>query len=106
LVEAAKAVQEVLGERQDAAVARPVFREIAVQAHPEGESTFTYGLLHERQIARGAAGGGPAVGCMANDTAPREALPTLRPYGRSAETTPNRPGGGPMDHPRVRSGRP
>jgi CHAD domain-containing protein len=52
LVEAAKAVQEVLGERQDAAVARPVLREIAVQAHPEGESTFTYGLLHERQIAR------------------------------------------------------
>jgi hypothetical protein len=67
--------------------------------------------LHLRPAARagdraGAAGGGPAVGCMANDTAPGEALPTLRPYGRSAEITPNRPGEGPMDHPRVRSGRP
>ena len=40
-----KAVQELLGEHQDTAVARPVLRELAVQAHLDGGNGFTYGLM-------------------------------------------------------------
>jgi len=49
LGKAAKALQEILGEHQDAVVARPVLREIAVAAQVDGESAFTFGLLHERE---------------------------------------------------------
>jgi CHAD domain-containing protein len=49
LVARVKQVQELLGDHQDAVVARPVLREIAVAAHLEGENGFTYGLLHEQQ---------------------------------------------------------
>lgn len=45
-------VQEVLGDRQDAVVARPVLREIAAQAHLNGENAFTYGVLHEIEAGR------------------------------------------------------
>lgn len=43
-----KKVQSVLGEHQDAVIARRVARELGVRAHLSGESAFTYGLLHER----------------------------------------------------------
>jgi CHAD domain-containing protein len=49
LGKAAKALQEILGEHQDAVVARPVLRELAVAAQGDGESAFTFGLLHERE---------------------------------------------------------
>lgn len=44
-----KAVQEVLGEYQDGVVAREALRDLALQAHRGGESTFTYGVLFERE---------------------------------------------------------
>jgi CHAD domain-containing protein len=43
-----KAVQSVLGEHQDAVIARALAREIGVQAHLAGENAFSYGLLYER----------------------------------------------------------
>ncbi len=46
LARASKAVQDVLGEHQDAVVARSWLREHAVQAGVDGESSFTYGRLH------------------------------------------------------------
>ncbi|WP_405407539.1 CHAD domain-containing protein [Streptomyces sp. NBC_01124] len=46
LGERAKAVQLLLGEHQDAVVARHTLRELAVAAHGAGESAFTWGLLH------------------------------------------------------------
>jgi CHAD domain-containing protein len=47
--EKAKAVQTLLGEHQDSVVARPVLRELGVQAHLDGENGFTFGLLHGRE---------------------------------------------------------
>jgi CHAD domain-containing protein len=55
LGKAAKALQEILGEHQDAVVARPVLRELAVAAQADGESAFTFGLLHERETGAGRA---------------------------------------------------
>ncbi|MFI0818053.1 CHAD domain-containing protein [Streptomyces sp. NPDC021098] len=48
-------VQELLGDHQDSVVAREALRELAVQAHAAGESTFTVGLLYGREEARAAA---------------------------------------------------
>jgi CHAD domain-containing protein len=45
LAKAAKRVQTVLGEHQDAAVTRQLVRDVAAQADVAGESTFTYGRL-------------------------------------------------------------
>ncbi|HEY2206971.1 MAG TPA: CYTH and CHAD domain-containing protein [Pseudonocardia sp.] len=47
-----KKVHTVLGEHQDAVVARPVIRELAVQAHLDGGNGFTHGVLHGREAAR------------------------------------------------------
>jgi CHAD domain-containing protein len=44
-----KAVQQLLGEHHDAVVARPVLREIGMQAHLDGENGYTFGLLHGQQ---------------------------------------------------------
>ncbi|HYY10115.1 MAG TPA: CYTH and CHAD domain-containing protein [Kineosporiaceae bacterium] len=44
--QAMKAVQEVLGEHQDGAVARAELRTLAEAADAAGHSTFTYGRLH------------------------------------------------------------
>lgn len=41
-----------LGDHQDAVVARPVIRELAVQAHLDGGNGFTHGLLHGLEAAR------------------------------------------------------
>lgn len=47
-----KAVQELLGEHQDTAVARPVLRELAAQAHLDGGNGFTYGLMYATEATR------------------------------------------------------
>ncbi|MGQ0775659.1 MAG: CYTH and CHAD domain-containing protein [Pseudonocardiales bacterium] len=44
-----KAVQQLLGEHHDAVVSRPVLREIAMQAHLDGENGYTFGVLHGQQ---------------------------------------------------------
>ena len=44
-----KAVQQLLGEHHDAVVARPVLREIGMQAHLDGENGYTFGLLRGQQ---------------------------------------------------------
>jgi CHAD domain-containing protein len=41
-------LQTVLGDHQDAVIARGADRELGVSAHLAGENAFTYGLLHER----------------------------------------------------------
>jgi CHAD domain-containing protein len=43
-----KAVQAVLGDHQDAVTAQAVIRDIGVHANLAGESSFTFGLLHEQ----------------------------------------------------------
>ena len=53
LVKQVKQVQELLGDHQDAVVARPVLREIGIAAHLDGENGFTYGLLHQQQTDAG-----------------------------------------------------
>jgi hypothetical protein len=44
-----KKIQTVLGDHQDAVVARGVDRDLGVSAHLAGENAFTYGLLYERE---------------------------------------------------------
>jgi hypothetical protein len=46
LAEAAEAVQEALGARQDSVVARARLRSLAMTAHLSGENSFTFGRLH------------------------------------------------------------
>jgi CHAD domain-containing protein len=41
-----KKVQSVLGEHQDAVIARTVERELGMSAHLAGENAFSYGLLY------------------------------------------------------------
>jgi CHAD domain-containing protein len=48
LVKRLKEVQSVLGDHQDAVLARATARELGVQAHLAGENAFSFGLLHER----------------------------------------------------------
>ena len=43
-----KKLQSVLGEHQDAVIARQVERELGMSAHLAGENAFTYGLLYDR----------------------------------------------------------
>ncbi len=45
-----KQVQSVLGEHQDAVVARGLDRELGMSAHLAGENAFSYGLLFEREM--------------------------------------------------------
>jgi CHAD domain-containing protein len=44
-----KKVQSVIGEHQDAVIAREASRDLGIGAHLAGENAFTYGLLHERE---------------------------------------------------------
>jgi CHAD domain-containing protein len=44
-----KQLQTVLGEHQDAVVARGLDRELGMSAHLAGENAFSYGLLFERE---------------------------------------------------------
>ncbi|WP_328944669.1 CYTH and CHAD domain-containing protein [Streptomyces sp. NBC_00250] len=50
-----KDVQTLLGEHQDAVVARGALRELAIIAHGAGESAFTWGLLYGREEAAAEA---------------------------------------------------
>jgi CHAD domain-containing protein len=52
LAKRAKRVQESLGVRQDAVVARQRLRELAVQASLAGENAFTYGRMHALEERR------------------------------------------------------
>lgn len=52
LAKRAKRVQEVLGEHQDAVVARAALRELGVQAYLERENGFTFGRLHALEEVR------------------------------------------------------
>lgn len=49
LVSRLKALQDLLGEHQDAVVAALLLRELGEQAHASGESEFGYGVLCEQQ---------------------------------------------------------
>ena len=49
-----KKVQSVLGDHQDAVVARGVDRELGIGAHLAGENAFSYGLLYEREDQQAA----------------------------------------------------
>lgn len=51
LIRRTRKVQELLGDHQDAAVTRPVLRELGVRAHLDGANGFTFGLLYERESA-------------------------------------------------------
>ncbi|MFE0647880.1 CHAD domain-containing protein [Streptomyces sp. NPDC059534] len=55
LAKRVKAVQSLLGEHQDAVVARAALREFAITAHGVGEPAFTWGLLYGREEAAAAA---------------------------------------------------
>jgi CHAD domain-containing protein len=47
-------LQDELGEHQDTVTARALLRDIAHDAHAAGESTFTYGVLHELEAEHSA----------------------------------------------------
>jgi CHAD domain-containing protein len=49
-----KGFQDALGEHQDTVVAREALRDLAAQAHGEGENGFAFGVLHGRDAARAA----------------------------------------------------
>jgi CHAD domain-containing protein len=49
----AKKVQQALGIHQDSVIARERLREYGVQAHLEGDNTFTFGRLHALEQSRG-----------------------------------------------------
>ena len=48
-----KKVQSVLGEHQDAVIARHAARELGISAYLAGENAFSYGLLYERDVCHG-----------------------------------------------------
>ena len=48
----AKALTKILGELQDAMVARPQLRQLGIEAHQAGDNGFTYGLLAGLEWAR------------------------------------------------------
>jgi len=47
-----KKLQNLLGEYQDAVVARPMLRQLGAAAHEDGHNGFTYGLLYAVERAR------------------------------------------------------
>ncbi len=49
-----KKVQTVLGDHQDAVVARGVDRALGISAHLAGENAFTYGLLYDQEDQQAA----------------------------------------------------
>ena len=50
-----KQVQSVLGDHQDAIIARQTERELAMSAHLAGESAFSYGVMYQRDDQAAAA---------------------------------------------------
>ena len=55
LSKACKQLQEVLGDFQDAVTSRDRIEKLAQGARRRGEDTFAYGMLFQREIARGTA---------------------------------------------------
>nr|VDG63188.1 Uncharacterized conserved protein [Streptococcus thermophilus] len=53
LSKACKQLQEVLGDFQDAVTSRDRIQQIADEARARGEDTFAYGILFQREIAKG-----------------------------------------------------
>ena len=53
LAKATKQLQTVLGDFQDAVTSRDRIMRLADQARERGEDTFAYGMLYERELARG-----------------------------------------------------
>jgi CHAD domain-containing protein len=53
LISHTKDVQEVLGDHQDAVVAAPVLREIAIAAAGSAENAFTWGVLYGLETCKG-----------------------------------------------------
>ena len=51
----AKAITKALGTHQDSVVARPVLRELGIQAQLAGENAFTFGLLYGLEAGRATA---------------------------------------------------
>ena len=45
-----KKVQSVIGDHQDAVIARQASRDLGIGAHLAGENAFTYGLLYQREL--------------------------------------------------------
>ena len=52
LVSTLKGVQQVLGDRQDTFVTRPLCTQLGVQAFAAGENAWTWGRLHALEEAR------------------------------------------------------
>ncbi|HEU5418948.1 MAG TPA: CYTH and CHAD domain-containing protein [Streptosporangiaceae bacterium] len=48
-----KEIQSVLGDHQDAAIARAAIRDLGLRAHRAGDNAFTFGVLHERDAQAG-----------------------------------------------------
>ena len=55
LAKAAKTLQTILGEFQDAVTSRDRILRLAGEARSRGEDTFSYGILYQRELARGEA---------------------------------------------------
>jgi CHAD domain-containing protein len=55
LIARLKALQDLLGEHQDAVVAAVLLRQLGAEAHEAGESEFGFGVLCEQQTERAAA---------------------------------------------------
>jgi len=53
LVKPTKKLQGLLGEHQDAVVAAPVLRELAIAGHGAGENGYPFGLIAGRALGRG-----------------------------------------------------
>ncbi|MEF9882907.1 CYTH and CHAD domain-containing protein [Streptomyces sp. P9-A4] len=71
LAKRVKAVQSLLGEHQDAVVARAALRELGVQADGAGETAFTWGLLYGREEAAAEAAERELPEVWARASAPR-----------------------------------
>ncbi|MCT1554907.1 CYTH and CHAD domain-containing protein [Corynebacterium sanguinis] len=53
LAKACKALQSLLGDFQDAVTSRDRIQRLAEEARGRGEDTFAYGMLYQRELARG-----------------------------------------------------
>ena len=77
LVGALKGVQEVLGDRQDTFITRPLCTQLGLQAFAAGENAWTYGRLHALEEAR----------CARAETSFWQEWPQLRLALTTAATT-------------------
>ncbi|SDL84579.1 CHAD domain-containing protein [Corynebacterium mycetoides] len=53
LAKACKSLQSILGDFQDAVTSRDRIQRLADEARERGEDTFAYGMLYQRELARG-----------------------------------------------------